>query len=471
MSFGEIFPVSGYWWIDLATLVVVASILLYLARGTAHDILIGLTRSLASSLRLAQRALQRSADQLIRAADGAALLVVSEHQQRLAFRELTQLRSDIDRALSEFPSLRSRINVQVERVEDDYRNKPDQPVPPGSWGELVERVASIRAESDPALQHTLEAIQHSIEQVGRRLAEHYREDSHQAAQSLDQLRPTWNHLDTTLENIDTRVRELGERVDATMRRLRRFETVRNQRGTALHRFRGWLLLSFAVSGFLLVVGVVIGLVNFHLIHIPLAETFGANATTGPFATPPLIALTMTTAQVALALIIADTARLTHLVPATARMSKKGRRGLLIGTSLLLVLLAMTEAGLAFMRDTITLEAEWLARELEQGIITGQPEIRLVPSLAQMAMGFVLPLSFIALAPALESFFQTGRVAVLLVAGLLSRLTSTLLRLLARLISSAGHLGAYLYDLLIAVPLSLERRFRRREPNLGGDDRT
>jgi hypothetical protein len=428
-----------------------------------------LTRSLASGLRLAQRALRQSAEQLIRAADNAALLVVSEHQQRLAFRELTQLRSDIDRALGEFPSVRSRLGTQVERVEDDYRNKPEQPVPPASWGELVERVASIRAESDPALQHTLEAIQHSIEQVGRRLAEHYREDSHQAAQSLDQLRPTWNRVDSTLETLETRLRELGERVDATTRRLRRFETVRNQRGRALRRFRGWLILNFSVSGFLLLVGALIGLVNFHLIHIPLAETFGSNATTGPFSTPPLVALTMTTAQLALALIIADTARLTHLVPATARMSKGGRRGLLAGASLLLVLLAVTEAGLAFMRDTITLEAEWLARELEQGIITGQPAIRLVPSLAQMAMGFVLPLSFIALAPALESFFQTGRVALLLVAGGLSRITSMLLRLLARLISSAGHLAAYLYDLLIAVPLSLERRFRRREPALGGDD--
>lgn len=469
MSLSEFFPISGYWWIDLAILVVIASVLLYLARGTAHDILIGLTRSLASGLRVAQRALQRSSEQLVRAADGAALLVVSEHQQRLATRELGQLRADIDRALAEFPTLRTRLDAQVEQVEADYRRNPDQPVPPASWGELVARVASIRAESDPALQHTLEAVQHSIEQVGRRLADRHREESQEATRSLDHLRPTWDRIATTLDSLDTRVRDLGERVDATAKRLRRFETIRNQRQSALRRFRGWLALSFGISGFLLLVALLIGLVNFHLVLIPLEETFGANATTGPFATPPLVALTLTTAQLALALLIADTARLTHLFPLTARLDKGRRRVVLIGISLLLVLLALTEAGLAFMRDTITLEAEWLARELEQGIITGEPGIRLIPSLSQMAMGFVLPLSFIALAPALESFFQTGRVALLLLAGLICGVAATLLRLLARLISSAGHLAAYLYDLLIAVPLSLERRFRRREPNLGGDE--
>lgn len=471
MSFSDLFPLTGTWWIDLGLFVLVAITLLYLARTTAHEIFTGLARTLAGGLRVAQRALESWSRQLLRAADSATLLTLSEHQQRLGIRELTQLRQEIHTALQDFPKLRRNLVDRIEDIEQHYRAGPEIPTPPESWGELIERVAGIRQHADPALEDTLAAIQASIEGIGERLSEQYRERNASAGKRLDALRPNWERIGTTLTRLDDGMTALSSRIDSAIRRIRRFETLRNQRRTSLQRFRGWLALNFGVSTFLLGVGILIGLVNFHLTLIPLQETFGTTARMGPFPMSPVVALTLTAAQLGLALLISDTSGLTRLLPVADRLGPGRRRWLFSFSLLLLVLLAVTGAGLAFMRDSITIEAEWLARELQQGIATGEPGLRLVPSLAHMAMGFVLPLTFIALAPALESFFQTGRVAVLLLASLITAVTATGLRLLARLISSAGHLLAYGYDLLIVVPLSLEHRFRRREPSLDEEGRS
>ncbi|MCP1727026.1 flagellar biosynthesis chaperone FliJ [Natronospira proteinivora] len=465
MQLSEYLPVSGSWWIDVAVAVIVAMILLYLARQTAHEIIAGTSRSLSSILRVAARATQLWADNLQRNGRHGALLLVAEHQERLATRELSNLRKEVRVGLKRYPALRDAVNQNIERIEAEYQASPERPEPPAAWRELIESVAGIRENSDPALKDTLESIRETIEKAAQRLTDQHQLQNRAAERSLARLEPRWSEAAEELTAVNKTLQQLQERIDSTNRRIRRFETIHNQRRSRTARFRGWLALNFVVGSFLLAVGILIALVNFHLIHAPLEEAFGRQATTGPFHTALLTAVTLILAQLALAVIISDTARLSRLIAPIGRLTALKRRVTLGIASVLIVLLALSEASLAFMRDSIYLEAEWLARELEQGVAAGSPDLRWVPSLAQMGMGFVLPLTFIALVPALESFFQTARIAFLLTTGFLTALLATGFRLFSRLISSAGQLLNYGYDLLIVLPLSIERRFRRREPAL------
>ncbi|MEA5445585.1 hypothetical protein VCB98_07115 [Gammaproteobacteria bacterium AB-CW1] len=469
MSLDDRFPVSGNFWIDLLVLVVAAIGLLYLARSTAHEILLGLTRALTSTLRVAHRAMAVWGTQLRRGGQSALYQLVGEHQRRLTSRELEHLRNHVHGALKEAPALKEAIEGNIAQLERDYEAGPALPEPPAAWGELVEKITAVQDKADSSLRDTLDALRVSVEKSCQQLTGQHDRHSRQAQHHLGRLQPVWQQARDSLEGLEKRLANLDERLVATNRRIRRFETLQAQRNTQTSRFRAWLALNLGISGFLLLVGAMITLVNYHLLATPLQEAFGTQANIGPFQAAPFTAIAVTAAQMGLALLISDTARITRLLLPISRMSALSRRVLLGIASVALILLALTEAGLAFTRDTIALESEWLRRELEQGIATGSPDLRIVPAMAQMVMGFILPFAFIALVPALESFFQTARVALLLSAAFLIGTLATLTRLLARLISSAGHLLVYIYDLIIVVPLSLERRFRRREPGLGGGE--
>jgi|GEM_PF-2682417 len=467
MPVSEHLPISGSWWIDLIVILVAAMGLLYLARSTAHEIIAGASRSIAASLRVTSQAVNAWAQRLARNGRRSALLLVSEHQERLTTRELGQLRKEVRVGLKRYPALRDAVNENIEKIESEYQPGPKQPEPPTAWHELIKNVASIQENSDPVLRDTLESIRETIERASERLTNQHQIRIRGAERSLSRLEPHWSEAAEQLDALNRTLKTLQDRIDSTQKRIRRFETIHNQRHTRNARFHGWLSLNFLMGAFLLSVGVLIGMVNFHLIHLPLEEAVGRQATLGPFPTASLIAVTMTLAQIALAIVISDAARMSRLIGPIARLGKLQRRLTLGLASVLLVVLALSEASLAFLRDTIHLEAEWLSRELEQGVATGDPDIRWVPSLAQMGMGFVLPLTFVALVPAVESFFQTSRVAVLLFLALLLNMAAITLRIIGRLVSSAGQLINYIYDLLIIIPLSLERRFRRREPGLDG----
>lgn len=469
MPISEQFPVSGSWWIDLAVIVVTAMLLLFLARSTAHDILIGIGRALAGVLRASARALQLWSGQLLKSGRRASLVLIADHQARLAWREIGQLRVEVDRALKHFPDLNRTINEDIRRIELEYQHSPEMPDPPSAWGQLIERVAGIEQGADPALKETLAAIRTSIDRVGKELAHSHGREAQTANRTLDLLRPRWSRIDQNLERMGGDLARLESRLDRTDRGIRRFDTVRTERRALHSRLRSWLALNFIIGAALVAVAAVISLVNFHLVASPMKEVVGSTATIGPFFAAPLTAVVLVAAQFALAIIVSDSAGLTRLLGSINRLPSSTRHGLLGLAGLLLVLLAACEASLAFMRDSIYLEVDWLARELNEGISRGSPELRWVPSVAQMLMGFVLPLTIVTLVPAMESFFQTARIVVLLLAAWLLGLLGTLCRLLARLFSSAGHLLAYIYDLLIVLPLSLERRFRRREPALGGGE--
>ena len=128
------------------------------------------------------------------------------------------------------------------------------------------------------------------------------------------------------------------------------------------------------------------------------------------------------------------------------------------TFTILFFLAGIEASLAYMRDLLALDREALKQTLS-GVTTINAEFRWIPSIGQMVMGFILPFALAFVAIPLESFVHASRtvLGILTVASL--RTTIILLRLVGGLAHQLSNILVYGYDMVITVPLALEKWVR------------
>jgi hypothetical protein len=454
-------PVSGHAWLDLLIALIIAIMALYLARRPAHDFLAGAGRLLANALRLLGRSSLAAGDNLMTAYRRALINMVSEHQERLALREFEQLRRVINRELRLFPKVRDTLIQRVDRISEEYEEGPELPPPPATWEQLGTRLAELKADGDPAVESALSAVAESVQRSGQRLAADHSRAQRRKQRLLAGSRQHWQAIRDTLGRLEALLGELQSRVGDTRYRIRRLDQLSRDRSRLLRRHRSWVGLYFLAGTILAVIGIHVGMVNYHLMLLPLQQILGANVGIGAFSAAGLSALVITLLQASLALVACEALGFTRMLPLIGAQ-ERGRRRLMAVTSLLiLVLLAFTEASLAFMRDTLSLDSEWLRRELEQGTVTGPPDLRPLASLAHAGLGLVLPLSLLIFMPALEIVLQSGRVMALALFGFLAGLVGATLHFLARLATNTARLLINAYDLLVFLPLAVERSLQQR----------
>jgi hypothetical protein len=145
------------------------------------------------------------------------------------------------------------------------------------------------------------------------------------------------------------------------------------------------------------------------------------------------------------------------------MDDKMRRRMMIISFSILFILAGIEASLAYMRDLLALDNESLQQALigTQAATEGSSsQLRWIPSIGQMIMGFILPFALAFIAIPLESFIHSLRTVLGLTAIALLRTLHLLLRSSASLMTQASKLVISFYDLIIMVPLSTEKGLRK-----------
>jgi hypothetical protein len=151
------------------------------------------------------------------------------------------------------------------------------------------------------------------------------------------------------------------------------------------------------------------------------------------------------------------------------MNERMRRRWLWVALFFLFVFAGIEAALALMRDMLAADKQALIQSLAttQQAAPPDPLLRMIPTTAQMVLGFVLPFALAFVAVPLESFIYSLRtvggaflVMLVRVAGFILRLLSNLVRQLCRLLIAV-------YDVLIVLPLLVERVVKAARS--GGDD--
>jgi len=216
-----------------------------------------------------------------------------------------------------------------------------------------------------------------------------------------------------------------------------------------------------IASVVLVVALFGGLINFHLIAMPMSEMVGGSSYIGDMRTSDIAALVIILIEVAMGVFLLESLRITHLFPLIGSMDDRMRRRMMIASLTILTLLAAIESSLAYMRDLLALDREALNQALA-GAAVAEAEFRWIPSIGQMLLGFILPFALAFVAIPLESFIHSLRtvLGLMLLGGL--RFLRLVLRMTGGVVNHLSKVLVNLYDLVIVIPLAIERGLSQRK---------
>jgi hypothetical protein len=256
---------------------------------------------------------------------------------------------------------------------------------------------------------------------------------------------------------------LTDRAAAIDAQMARFEQIVNKTERAEHALTVSALTQFFIATLVIVVAAGGALINFKLIALPMSEMVGAgDYLTASLRTSEVAALVIIFVEATMGLFLMETLRITHLFPKIHALSDTMRKRMLWIAFTLLLTLAGIEAALALMRDMLIADKQALMQSLAttaHAANGGDSWLARIPTIGQIVLGFILPFALAFVAIPLESFIASARTvggAVLVIA---TRTLAVLLRLAGNLVRQVARVLVTLYDIVIVVPLLLERLVR------------
>jgi hypothetical protein len=428
--------------------------LLYLARKPAHHSIRSVCRLIKSGFRFAARAVRQLEKTLAQRNREVLLAAGQETSERMLEREFHRINAVVSRDLSGYPNLQRQLNEQIQKIDEDYQQSTEVPPEAPGWTKAVETVAKLRNDDSGMVGKILVDIHSTIKKSQQSALDDYRKSSSKRHQLLKNMMPYWRKLSQTLTDVDKSIRNLEDRSQVIDQQMDAYENMRRSSSQAERTLSSSSLTQFFISGMILAIAMIGGIVNFYLIALPMSEMVGANSVLGPFKASNVAAMVIITLEIAIGIFLMESLRVTRMFPVIGMMDDKMRKRMLWATFTLLLILASVESSLAFMRDLLAADREALRQTLS-GIQAANPEFRWIPSVGQMVMGFVLPFALTFVAIPLESFIHASR-TVIGVGGLGTlRVTEISLRTLGNVFYHMGDMLVSLYDLLIFIPLRFE----------------
>jgi hypothetical protein len=266
----------------------------------------------------------------------------------------------------------------------------------------------------------------------------------------------------TLEQVGKTITGLHERARVIDNRMTEYEEIRDQTDKAARMLTASSLTQFFISGFVLLIAIGGAIINFNLIALPMSEMVGGGSYIGGFKTANVAALVIILVEVAMGLYLMESLRITRLFPIIGQMDDKMRTRMIWITFSILFILASVESALAFMRDQIAADMHSLRQSLAAVETAGTAVNSWIPTVGQMVMGFVLPFALTFVAIPLESFVQSSRTVLGVIAVAVLRWLSFILRLLGNVSRYCGELLVNIYDLFIFPPLWVENLIRDKK---------
>ena len=441
--------------LSLAIWLCVLVLVMYLGRHQSHQLLRLTGASVYHAMRLCAKSLN-SWQSSLSARNKDILLASGEgHTRRAIEREFVRVNGIISRDLGHYPTLHRQISDAVSKIEKDYNNTVDTPPCPPAWLEVVATVAAIPRTGDSAIVKILDKIHDTVESAHEESLQAYLKASQQSHKTLGKMQPLWRQVIGDLGQVKQKVDSLEGSAQIIDQHMARYEAIRQQQDSAVSALVSSSLTQFFIAGLVLFIAVMGGLINFQLIAMPMSEMVGGTSYIGSMKTSDIAALVIILVEIAMGLFLLESLRITHLFPIIGSMDDKVRRRMMMITLVILTILATVEASLAYMRDLLALDREALTQSLA-GASVVEANFRWIPSMGQMIMGFILPFALAFVAIPLESFIHASRTVFGLIAQGVLRLLAVLARLVGSLFNHAFKILIHFYDLVIMVPLSIER---------------
>ena len=453
-------PVSSLVWLAITIT------LLYLGRIQAHQVIFSSFRMLHTSLRLWARSISQLIGRLKQRNKDVILAAGEAEVQTKIEREFNRISTIVQRDLSQYPALHREIKTAIEQVELDYQNCADSAPLPPAWGDVVSTITALPSNGDPAVNKILENIKQSIDEAHSQSLSAYQKSGANRHKILAKMQPEWRQLDEKMDLVKGKVDALEERGQIIDQQMEEYLTIRTGKDKAASLLATSSLTQFFIAGLVLTIAALGGLINFQLIAMPMSEMVGGTSYIGSIKTSDIAAMVIILIEIAMGLFLLESLRITHLFPMIGSMDDKMRRRMMIISFSILFILAGIEASLAYMRDLLAMDHEALQQSLMSSSTNSSQvstegssaQFRWIPSVGQMIMGFILPFALAFIAIPLESFIHSLRTVLgLLAIGVLQTL-HLVLRSSASLITQLSKVIISIYDLIIMVPLSIERAF-------------
>jgi len=441
--------------LSLAIWLAMAMVVLYFGRPHAHQLLRGTGRAIDHALRLAAFSLRRL-EQRIAARNRDVLLAQGrEETERAIEREFTRVNEVVDRELSRYPALHRRLADTLERVETDYQAAThNAPLPP-AWSEVIATVSNLPASGDPAVKKILDEIKAAVEDAHEETLKAYQKNTRERHRILSRMLPHWRSLNQNMDRVQRTITGLDERARAIDQQMENYERMRNQDDQAVHSLTASSVTQFFVAALVLTIAAFGGLINFHLIALPMSEMVDAGARFAGMPMSDIAALVIIMVEISMGIFLLEALRITRLFPMIARMDDRMRRHMAVAAFTILLIFACIEASLAYLRDLLVLDRQALAQSLA-GAEIAEAQFRWIPSLAQLMLGFVLPFALAFVAIPLEACVHSLRTVLGLVILAVVRTARVLVRMLGGTANHVSKMLVSLYDLLVMVPLGIER---------------
>src|SRR3954468_12975123 len=443
-------------------LFLIAMPFLYAARRPVHEFVRAVGHLAHAPLRLLSRALFVAA-QGMRYRNREVLLAHGreETEQHIA-REFERVAALVKRDLEGYPALQQRLLAEVTRVEEDYKKCGEVPPPPPEWVEAVEAVAKVK-NGNELVQRVLDEINRAIKEIHERMLKEYRGAYEERHKILNGFMPFWRSLQQTLSQADRRVTSLNDRAGQIDAQMQKFEGIVNKTPEAEHALTVSAAPQLAVTTLVLAIATGGALINYKLIALPMSEMVGAgDYLTATLRTSDVAALVIIFVEATMGLFLMETLRITHLFPKIHGLPDTLRRRLMFAAATLLITLAGIEAALALMRDMLIADKAALLQSLAtvQQHAPADGWMARIPTAGQMLLGFILPFALAFVAVPLESFIASARTVLGSALVALTQGVALGLRILATLVRSLSRLVITFYDIVIVLPLMVERLVKR-----------
>ncbi len=446
-----------------------AIIFFYLGRHAAHAAIRVVFGSIHEALVQAAGLVLKAQERLLERNREVLLEMGRETSERTIEREFERVNSVVARDLSGYPALNRKLADQITRIDEDYRESTDVPPSPPEWTRAIEAVAAIPSNGDPVVGKILVDIRRMFEKAHERAMREYRAASAQRHRLLHRMLPFWRRLDRTLSKVDGTIEGLEARSRAIDQQMERYEHVLAGSDQAARLLSASSMTHFITSLLVLVIALLGGFINFHLIALPMSEMVGAASHVGSLRVSDIAALVIILMEVAMGVFLMESLRITRMFPIIGTMDDRMRRRMVWVSFILLFTLASVESSLAYMRDLLAADREALTQSLA-GLAVVEAEFRWIPSVGQMVMGFMLPFALAFAAIPLESFIQSSRVVFGTCLGVSMRGLAAFLELLGGFSQNLGPVISHVYDLIIIIPLRLEQLWLRRNGSVAGGER-
>lgn len=464
MGFQDLLGLTSSPLLSATIVVVVAIVFLYFARDPARNGLLHLGHTLYAAFRLAATSLLRAERRLRQRNEEVLLAQGREATERRIEREFDRIEISVRKELGDYPALHRRLNEAITAIDEDYEKARDVPPPPPGWVPAVEAVAKI-PKADAMVGKVLEDIHQSMKKMEARAISEYRRDSSQRHQLLRRSRPYWRELLKRLTGAESKLQRLLDRAASIDNHMAEYAEIHRGSDAAREKLSSSSLMQFFVSAFVLAIAVGGAIINFNLIARPMSEMVGGTGLVAGFRVADIAALVIILVEISMGLFLMESLRITRLFPVIGALDDRTRVRMIWITLTILTTLAAVEAGLAFMREILVQDELATAAALRgDEVLAGGPEYMWITTAAQMGMGFILPFALTFVAIPLETFVHSLRTVIGIVGGFALRALAVLCRVIAITFRGLSRFLAALYDVVVFLPLWIERLVRDQAAN-------